>query len=448
MALGLSALGLGHGCHFAHRSAAGSPVQPYSRTYESTARSARRSCHRLRRSVVIRADAAAQEVNILVADIGGTNARLSLWRTSSPSDSKELFHKTYPTEGNTPNGVVKDFLQLSAASGGPPVAAGLAVAGVVEGNRCDMTNCKWVVDGEQLQSQFGFRVGLLNDFEAVGYGVPLMSPQHDMAVINKGVHQPKAPIAVIGPGTGLGAAQLTWDDSQQEYKVWPGEGSHASFAPRGWKQRALAAYAESKLEGHVEIEQVACGSGLELIYEFLCSDELANRPGLRLDTSTKKSAKVIGDAALAEGDPLAEEAADMMMAIVGAEAGAMALRMLARGGVYVAGGITPKQLPRLRRSATGGGALLEGFLCRKLRKEFQTKLAAIPLVVITNEKRQRARFTGGPDWGVGVRSEVAVASGPPRNPPPSVTSLLGRGEARRRVADRRRNVSVSLLLLA
>ncbi len=112
----------------------------------------------------------------------------------------------------------------------------------------------------------------------------------------------------MGPGTGLGAAQLMWDEIQGDYRVWPGEGSHATFAPRGWKQQALAAYVTEK-HNHCEIEQVsattfsvpkcfvllsllplghyfsillqvACGSGLELIYEFLLTDEVANRPDL------------------------------------------------------------------------------------------------------------------------------------------------------------------------
>jgi hypothetical protein len=87
----------------------------------------------------------------------------------------------------------------------------------------------------------------------------------------------KGPIAVLGPGTGLGEAQLFWDDATANYKVQPSEGSHATFAPRGWKQRALQALVEAE-RGHCSVERVACGSGLVRIYNFLLTDEQSHRP--------------------------------------------------------------------------------------------------------------------------------------------------------------------------
>ncbi|KXZ44218.1 hypothetical protein GPECTOR_71g579 [Gonium pectorale] len=326
-------------------------------------------------------DAQAHDAVVLVGDIGGTNARLSAWRAELDSPTAtELFAKTYPTESfATFDAVVDAFLSEPAVQLSPPRAAALAIAGAISSNRCNMTNVNWLVDGDALSAKHGFRVSLLNDFEAVGYGIPALEP-NDLVTLNDAPVLPRAPKVVMGPGTGLGAAQLMWDTGLGAYKVWPGEGSHATFAPRGWKQKALARYVTT-LHGHCEIEQVACGSGLELIYEFLQTDEAANRPELLVGARSKKKAADISAAALLGTDPLAVEAVDLMFAIVGAEAGAMALRCLAKGGVYIAGGITPKLLPRVR-----AGALLEGFLMRKGRSPFHKILTETPLFVITNEK--------------------------------------------------------------
>ncbi|GIL63494.1 hypothetical protein Vafri_17547 [Volvox africanus] len=334
------------------------------------------------RSLIVRADSKAADAVVIVGDIGGTNARLSAWRTDLGSTAgTQIFAKVYPTsEYSTFDTVVDAFLSEPSVRETPPQAAALAIAGAVNDNRCNMTNVNWIVDGDGLQAKHGFRVALLNDFEAVGYGIPALEPE-DLVTLNQAPVVPKAPKVVMGPGTGLGAAQLMWDSGIRAYKVWPGEGSHATFAPRGWKQKALSRYV-TNMCGHCEIEQVACGSGLELIYEFLQTDEAANRPDLLARSKPKKKkAAEISAAALAGSDPIAVEAVDMMYAIVGAEAGAMALRCLAKGGVYIAGGITPKLLPRVQ-----AGALLEGFLMRKGRAPFHKILTETSLFVITNEQ--------------------------------------------------------------
>ncbi|KAG2448952.1 hypothetical protein HYH02_005707 [Chlamydomonas schloesseri] len=293
----------------------------------------------------------------------------------------QIDKETYPSQDfKSLDDVVDAFLARPAVRERPPHAAALAIAGAVSANKCLMTNVEhWpIIDGDDIQAKHGFRVALLNDFEAVGYGIPVLGP-HDVVALNDVPVQPKAPKVVMGPGTGLGAAQLMWDTGLNAYKVWPGEGAHATFAPRGWKQKALARFVTERC-GHCEIEEVACGSGLELIYEFLQSDEAANRPEL-LKHRTKKAVKEISAAALDGSDPLAVEAVDLMFAIVGAEAGAMALRCLAKGGVYIAGGITPKLLPRVK-----AGSLLEGFLMRAGREPFHKILTQTPLFVITNER--------------------------------------------------------------
>jgi glucokinase len=109
---------------------------------------------------------------------------------------------------------------------------------------------------------------LLNDFVAVGYGVPALQPEH-LLTINDQPRTPEGPIAVLGPGTGLGQVQLMWDKGVKGYTAWPSEGAHAGFAPRGQVQRDLLAFAEKELEMPCEIEHVACGTGLKRIHRFL-----------------------------------------------------------------------------------------------------------------------------------------------------------------------------------
>ncbi|PNH10636.1 Glucokinase [Tetrabaena socialis] len=296
-----------------------------------------------------------QQAVVLVGDVGGTNARLSTWRTDlSSAAASELFAKTYPTSlYSTFEAVMEAFLAEPAVQENPPAAAALAIAGAVDNNRCEMTNVSWLVDGAELTATHGFQVALLNDFEAVGYGIPVLQPE-DLITLNDVPVHLKAPKVVMGPGTGLGAAQLMWDTGLEAYKVWPGEGSHATFAPRGWKQKALARHVTTKF-GHCEIEQVACGPGLELIYEFLQTDEIANRPHLLSLPPQPVSARAGGRAGAAT--------------------------CCAASGVYIAGGITPKLLPRIKE-----GSLLEGFLMRNGRQPFHRLLMETPLFVITNGK--------------------------------------------------------------
>lgn len=316
---------------------------------------------------------------VLVGDIGGTNARLSIWNSGDDHKNQEIFSKTYPTfKFATFDEVMNQFLSEKEVVPHPPQAAALAVAGAVVDNRCAMTNTSWIIDGPGLQQHYKIKVALLNDFEAIGYGVPVVEAG-DIIPINLAATLPKAPKVVMGPGTGLGAAQLMWDSHLDGYRVWPGEGAHATFAPRGWKQKALASFVTARF-GHCEIEQVACGSGLALIYEFLLTDEVANRPMLMKHAKPKSPAE-ISAAAIDESDPLAVEAVDMFLGIIGAEAGAMALRCLAKGGVYIAGGVTPKLMKRVN-----DGSLLEGFIMKKGREKFHDILVQTPLWVITNEK--------------------------------------------------------------
>ena len=321
--------------------------------------------------------------SVLVADIGGTNCRFQLWEVLPGDDESSLVASTMLLEKILPTSeferfdqALESFLELEESKCLPPKAAAFACAGPVKDNCCRFTNISWVVDKAEVEKDFGLPCRVLNDFEAIGYGVTQLKGDQ-ILTIHDVPKEKKGPIAVLGPGTGLGEAQLFWNDEIDDYTVYPSEGSHATFAPRGWKQRALQAVVEAE-RGHCSVERVACGSGLVRIYNFLLTDEQPHKPGYQsLDDPTPAS---ISQAGLDGTDPVAVEALNMFLAIVGAEAGYMALRGLSTGGVYIAGGILPKVISRARE-----GGLLDAFLWKESR--FHDKvLKYIPLYVVLDEK--------------------------------------------------------------
>lgn len=268
------------------------------------------------------------------------------------------------------------FLKEPELQGHRPEAAAFACAGPVTRGRCEMTNLGWAIDEREIADRFGITSTVLNDFEAVGYGVPAL-PDSALLTLYEARMEAQGPKAVLGPGTGLGEAQLFWDEALGNYRVCSSEGSHATFAPRGWKQRALQAHVQNE-RGHCSVERVGCGDGLRRIYDFLGSDEVSQYPGR--DLALKRNPAEISTAALDGSDPRALEALDIFLSIVGAEAGQMALRGLTTGGVYICGGIFPKVIDRVK-----AGGVTEAFLWKDSR--FHDKvLKHIPLFVVLEEK--------------------------------------------------------------
>lgn len=325
--------------------------------------------------------APAAVIDVLVADIGGTNCRFQVWQLDAHFRPSRMVVEQFYATKDYPNfqDALAELLKLPVLSGAArPRAAAFACAGPVKFQRCTMTNLGWTVDAAEVEQQFGIRSTVLNDFEAVGYGVPVLT-ENDITVLNDVPVEDKGPKVVLGPGTGLGEATLFWDDSIGNYKVHASEGAHATFSPRGWKQRALQAHVEQE-RGHCSVERVACGDGITRIYNFLRSDEPSQYPKDRMDRTKTVTPADVTLAGLDKTDPVAVEALDMFLSIVGAEASHMALRSLASGGVYICGGIFPKVLERVK-----AGGVLEAFLWRASR--FHDKvLKDIPLFVVTEEK--------------------------------------------------------------
>ena len=284
---------------------------------------------------------------ILAGDIGGTNTRLALMDGAG----KTLFAKTFPS-GSTPtlDALVCTFMELAGRR--PPETGCLAVAGPVVDDVCRVTNLPWVVDGRSVAAASGIRhVRVINDFHAAALGVAALGPD---GTVSLGGKPPVdgLPKVVMGPGTGLGVAMLIHDGDR--YQPVPTEGGHRDFAPRTEQQVDLWRFLTAR-HGRVSYENVLSGRGLYAIYECLAvaSPRRVN-PTTTARLGTEDPAAVVSTLGMAGEDEMCQAAVDMFIAILGAEAGNLGLGTLARGGVYVAGGIAPRLSARLVGGAFRG----------------------------------------------------------------------------------------------
>jgi glucokinase len=279
---------------------------------------------------------------LLAGDIGGTKTRLAAFelvdgrlRTVVDQTFRSL---DYPSL----DALVLPFI---AAHGLRLDAAGFGVAGPVKGGRVVATNLPWVVDAAQLAAKLALpAVTLLNDLEAIAAGLAMLD-EDDFAVVNPGTADPGGNAAVIAAGTGLGEAGLFWDG--QRHRPFASEGGHTDFAPRNELEMALLTYLIGRF-GRVSYERVVSGPGLHNIYQFLRDTGRGDEPPwLRQELAEQDPPAVISKTALAGRSPLCAAALDLFVSLYGAEAGNLALKMMATGGVFVAGGIAPKILDKL-----------------------------------------------------------------------------------------------------
>lgn len=309
----------------------------------------------------------ATQKNLLAGDIGGTKTLLRLMRGDIVLCEQR--YESAAWEGLEP--MVADLL------GGRRVdAACFGVAGPVHGRAARITNLPWHIDADAIAQHLSVpQVALINDFQAVAYGVEALGPD-DLLTLQAGQPQEKAPRAVIGAGTGLGEGYLVWQG--EHYVALPSEGSHADFAPASDLQVDLWRWLGERF-GHVSWERVVSGPGLEAIYRFLRErGEFPESTLLGEMMRAGDAAAAISDFALHHHDPLASAALDLFIAAYGAEAGNLALKILASGGVYLAGGITPKIVERLKDGGFMGAFLAKG--------RFAELLATIPVTLVLNPK--------------------------------------------------------------
>lgn len=308
---------------------------------------------------------------VLAGDVGGTTTRLGIFEDGRREPVRVARFASGEHAGL--DEMVRAF--LDGGSRPDLAAAAFGVAGPVTGGRSETVNLAWPVDEASLRATLGIaRVRLLNDLEANAWGLEALEPR-DLEILQAGAADAAGNRAVISPGTGLGMAGLVWDGGR--YRVFATEGGHADFAPADAVQDELLAFMRAEV-GHVSWERVCSGMGLVNLYRFLGAREGVSAPaGADPSPSSDAAAARIGEAAEAGTDPRAVEALDLLIAILGAQAGNLALTVMATGGVYVGGGIAPRILARLR-----AGGFLEAFTAKG---RFAPLLRRIPVRVITND---------------------------------------------------------------
>jgi glucokinase len=309
---------------------------------------------------------------ILAGDIGGTNARLAYFEPQN-GRLQLISERVFPSRDYGELGeIVAKFL---ADTAGHPEIACFGIAGPVQNGRVETSNLPWVIEQSRLAKQIQMPATLLiNDLEASAWGIGALGAK-DLIPLNR-VERSVGNQAIIAPGTGLGEAGLFWDGS--DHQVFACEGGHTDFGPQGDLQLELHQFLRSRYE-HVSYERVLSGPGLVNVYEFLRAEGRGEEPaGFRDAIKQEDEAAAISRAALNGANPLAVQALDLWIAVYGAEAGNLALKTMATGGVFLGGGISPKILPKLT-----GPIFMEAFLAKG---RLRPLLESMPVHVITDDK--------------------------------------------------------------
>jgi glucokinase len=311
---------------------------------------------------------------VLVADIGGTKTDLAV---VSPEQGprQPLARKPYPSSAY---GSLVDIAKEFVAEVRLPVThACFAVAGPVVNGTSTLTNLPWVVWESELQAALGLDfVRLVNDVQAMAAAVPYLLPS-EMSVVEDGEPAPGGVIALIAAGTGLGEAFLTWDGSR--YHAHASEGSHNDFGPTTPREAALLRHLTARW-GRVSYERVCAGQSIPGLYDFLKTDgEIPESLALaaELDTLSDRTPAIISAALDPHApDRLCVAAVNMCTSILGAEAGNLALTVLATGRVYIAVGVAQRILPVTRE---GRRLLLSAF---RVKGRLTRSCSRVPVYII------------------------------------------------------------------
>ncbi len=279
---------------------------------------------------------------ILAGDVGGTKVNLALydfWDGSLRNTRESL----YPArEYSGLEAIVREFLGADV-----PTAACFGVPGPVRDGRLRLTNLPWTLDSRELSKSLKIEhVFLINDLQANGYGIAELKADQ-VYTLSEGDARQIGNRALISAGTGLGESFMIWDG--RHYVPYPSEGGHSDFAPRNEDEIDLLRFLKQKYGGRISFERVVSGQGISNVYEFLRDVRGLEEPiWLAERIASEDPNAVIAELALNAKSEICEKALDMFVSAYGAEAGNLALKVLAVGGLYVGGGIAPKIIEKLK----------------------------------------------------------------------------------------------------
>lgn len=315
---------------------------------------------------------------ILAGDVGGTKVHLALYAFAQ-GKLQPVRDQKFPAQQY--DGLEKIVMEFLAGGKEKITAACFGCPGPVRDNRLKLTNLPWTLDGRQLAKDLKIEhVFLINDLEANGYGIPELTPEC-IFTLHAGDASAVGHRALVSAGTGLGEAVLIWNG--RCHLPIPSEGGHADFAARNDLEIELLKYLQVTLKGRVSWERVVSGLGLKNIYTFLRDVKKMDEPQWLKDRMLKEDPNAVigecgemgpGEAGCSE---LCAAALEMMVSAYGAEAGNLALKVLAAGGVYLGGGVAPKILRKMQ-----DGAFMKAFLDKG---RMSPLLESFPVRVILDE---------------------------------------------------------------
>ena len=305
---------------------------------------------------------------LLAGDIGGTNTRLGLF-TATPTRPSPIEVRTFST-GDFPTleAMLSAFLDGAGVRPSSVEGAAFGVAGPVVHGRASLTNAAWHIDARDVAREVGLpAIRLLNDLLAMAHSIPVLAAD-EQHTLQSGEANPDGNVALIAPGTGLGEALLV--SAGGVLVPSPSEGGHADFAARTTREVGLLAFLTERF-GRVDYERVISGPGLVHIHRFV-----HRTPCAFVDPDAPDAAARVSASAREQRCARCAEALDLFVGVLGAEAGNMALRTVATGGVFLGGGIPPKIIPALE-----GPTFLGAF---RAKSPMEDLVARIPVRVITH----------------------------------------------------------------
>jgi len=315
---------------------------------------------------------------VLSGDIGGTTTRLQLTQCDGPFALKMLVRECYANASHHSfSEIIQKFLIDTGHKNSELASACFAVAGPIINGTVKFTNLPWFIEESKLKHELKIeKVSLINDFQAVGYGVEILTCD-DVHVLQKGRHQINQVKSIIGAGTGLGMGVMHWNGSL--YEVSATEGGHVDFAPTTDVQIQLLQYMRKKYH-RVSVERLVSGPGIINLYYFVKDNPLPSEKESQdlhyAIYNNKDIAATISEFAIIHKDPMAMRALDLFVRIYGSAAGNLALTTLPYSGLYIAGGIAPKLLSQLT-----DGRFMQSFFDKG---RLSNLLKDIPIYIVLN----------------------------------------------------------------